>query len=151
MTLYMKADIRDQWIEELRSGNYDQGGGDLHAIIPKGFDVYDEKFCCLGVLCLMAKRAGVVQDERVLAGRAVAYGASGETAYLPEEVIEWAGLKYEGKRQYTESDIEEPRGFLTQGTRENAWRDSESLSGMNDSGVPFDEIADVIQTKVIPV
>lgn len=151
MTLFMKADIHERWIEELRSGKYRQGGGELHYIsywrsetgLP---EPRYEKFCCLGVLCKMAADAGAVETE--IGRNVVAYGGEGETTYLPEQVIEWAGLKYEGERQYTNSDIEESRGILTN-TKDA--REFRSLAVMNDSGVPFDEIADVIRDEIIPV
>lgn len=152
MTLYMKAEIHAKWIEELRSGKYRQGSGDLHYIgYSRAEDgtpaPSEERFCCLGVLCEMAVEAGAVEAEY---GRsAVAYGGDGETTYLPDAVIEWAGLRYEGERQYTGSPVEEARGILISSPDGRA--QSRSLAVMNDSGVPFDEIADVIQAEVIPV
>lgn len=154
MTLYMKADILDAWVKELRSGKYRQGAGELHHMGYPNSPVEtnrEPRFCCLGILCEMAVEAGAVSAETDSVSRVMFYGVQRETAYLPIEVIDWAGLRYEGHRQYTHSEIEEPRGFLTQGTRENGYRDSKSLSGMNDSGVPFDEIADTIKAEVVPV
>lgn len=149
MTLYMRADIREQWMEELRSGNYQQGSGELHLVKPVGYDVYEERYCCLGVLCLMGVRAGAIDSDRTNEDNLVYY--EGEGVYLPQKVIDWAGIKFEGERMFTDSKVEEARGVLTAGTREAAYRDSKSLSAMNDSLVPFDEIADVIRNEVVPV
>lgn len=152
MTLYMKADIHAKWIDELRSGKYVQGRGDLHYI---GYvrsedgtpEPSNEKFCCLGILCKMAADAGAIEAED--GASVVRYGVEGESTYLPDEVVEWAGLKYEGERAYANSQVEEARGVLV-ATRDNRVQ-PRSLAIMNDGGVPFDEIADVIQTEVIPV
>jgi hypothetical protein len=38
----VKKQLRDEWVKALRSGEYEQGTGTLK---------YEEKFCCLGVLC----------------------------------------------------------------------------------------------------
>ena len=79
----MNQDIKDKWINALRSGEYRQGTGAL-----KNSDA----FCCLGVLCdLHAKETGT---------RWVDYAEEGwlsdyldDDLALPNEVIEWAGLK----------------------------------------------------------
>lgn len=39
----MKQEVKDKWIEALRSGEYEQGIGRLRSS--------ENKFCCLGVLC----------------------------------------------------------------------------------------------------
>lgn len=43
----MKADLKQKWLAALRSGDYQQGQGEL-------LDVSDNAFCCLGVLCSVA-------------------------------------------------------------------------------------------------
>ena len=151
MTLKMKADIKQQWIDALRSGEYTQGSGDLHIIKRTGPEDVEERFCCLGILSLMCERAGAVtsnKDERVYQ---VAYGSTSETAYLPHEVVVWAGLEYEGRREWPEARSEEIKGVLTTGTREETYRDGVSLSVMNDTGHSFEEIAQVIEDQVVGV
>jgi len=79
----MNQDIKDKWINALRSGEYKQGIGGLK---------YRDAFCCLGVLCdLHAKETDT---------RWVDYAEEGwlsdyldNDGSLPDEVIEWAGLK----------------------------------------------------------
>ena len=76
----MKADIKQRWIERLEAGprkarlalRDDQGGR-----------------CCLGHLCDLAVEDGVVSWRH--ADGSWACGWSGQTAVLPEEVVEWAG------------------------------------------------------------
>ena len=153
MTLKMKAEIKQQWIDALRSGEYQQGTGDLHTMYPTGINgEVVERFCCLGILSLMCEKAGAVtSNEGERTGHQVAYGNTGETAYLPQEVIDWAGLEYEGYREYPPSKAEEPKGVLTSGTREGRYLDGVSLSVMNDSGHSFEEIAQVIEDQVVGV
>ena len=82
----MNANVRASWVEALRSGAYRQGTDALRQRKDDGID----SFCCLGVLCDLAERAGVVthyQDEYLHL-----YGAEANGGSLPDEVIEWAGL-----------------------------------------------------------
>lgn len=46
----MKKDIKAQWVAALRSGEYQQGRGQLN---------FNGHYCCLGVLCEIAVKAGV--------------------------------------------------------------------------------------------
>lgn len=71
----MNAEIKQQWLAALRSGEYQQGYKQLRSW---------DYFCCLGVLCdLHAKTtSGQWVDER--------YEGAFET--LPRVVVEWAGL-----------------------------------------------------------
>lgn len=152
MTLKMKAEIKQQWVDALRLGNHQQGKGYLHSMQPVGFDEFDERFCCLGILSLLCKQAGFVESEPADGGYRIAYGATCETSYLPFEVIDWAGLEFEGERQYNHnSRVEESRGTISRGTRREFYRDELSLSVMNDRGKSFEEIAGEIETHVIGV
>lgn len=91
----MKQDIKNRWINALLSGEYTQGTGYLHRISGG-----KSEFCCLGVLCDLAAREGVVAAVR---GRAawddddavetVSY--DGAPSILPSAVKEWAGLESE--------------------------------------------------------
>lgn len=86
----MKTEIRTQWATALRSGEYLQGTGYLHE---------QDTYCCLGVLCALAAKAGIVHTETDCDER-VAYisnedpmgkGQSSNTI-LPKAVADWAGL-----------------------------------------------------------
>lgn len=87
--LEMNAEIRDGWTAALRSGYYPQARQAL----------YDgEGYCCLGVLCELARLSGVDvpleyeefegEDEEM--GGEWRFG--GDAEYLPEPVKNWAGL-----------------------------------------------------------
>lgn len=49
----MNPDIKSRWIAALRSGEYKQGRKRLR---------HAGRYCCLGVLCEIAKNEGVVDD-----------------------------------------------------------------------------------------
>lgn len=86
----MNPAIKAQWVAALRSGEYQQGRNFLRT---------DEGFCCLGVLCDLAVKAGVADwgepdvfpsiDGRVY-DDVRACGDS--TGVLPTVVMRWAGL-----------------------------------------------------------
>lgn len=134
----MKPEIKRQWVEALRSGDYRQGHGVLHRV-----SADDETFCCLGVLCELARKASVVQMEgegRLIDGKgygvAMVYrdddGAS--TFVLPRSVRIWAGLS-------------EPNPELM-------YKDDHYvISDLNDGAVSgrqlsFEELADVIEAQL---
>ena len=76
----MKEKIKQQWLKELRSGEWKHGHGRL-------MNDKDEA-CCLGVLCDIAVREGIIKPwERTNDGWQVAY----HTLLLPRAVIQWAG------------------------------------------------------------
>ena len=79
----MNQDIKDKWINALRSGEYKQGTGALKNS--------NDAFCCLGVLCDLHAKETDARWVDVQEGWLASYfGSDGE---LPDEVIEWAGLK----------------------------------------------------------
>lgn len=126
----MDSVIRDQWADALESGEYPQGNG---ALGRKGKDDIT-KYCCLGVLCELAVKAGVIQSFQGLGGddSAISYGTSTyRTASLPSrEVMRWAGL-----------DANNPMVDYDD--------DHQSLAELNDSGtLDFPEIAKLVRTQL---
>lgn len=127
----LKPEIKALWIEALRSGEYEQGQEYLNS---------EKGFCCLGVLCDIAIKEGVIPDWREKP-EPQAYGQGheliavkwvlGSASLLPREVHDWAGLKRD--------DEFSTLGYLGDGT---------SLASMNDNGSTFAEIADVIEEKL---
>lgn len=115
----MKDDIRQQWTAALRSGEYKQGSSALH-------DESDgvHSYCCLGVLCDLAVKAGVKVEVEKRDGGVFYYDKDG--SYLPDSVMDWAGLDT--------GNPQTPAG---------------SCAHMNDGrGMSFAEIADVIDTHL---
>lgn len=87
----MKPEVKEAWLNALRSGEYEQGEGALHKIEEDGPDT----FCCLGVLCELAFKAGAVErfETDTYAGANYAYGYDTRypsDAMPPQEVVDWA-------------------------------------------------------------
>lgn len=78
----MRKDIQDQWVAALRSGEYEQGRGALRT--------GNGQYCCLGVLCDLADREGVVSRVDIEAGLGTKYDDCDSD--LPDSVRAWAGI-----------------------------------------------------------
>jgi hypothetical protein len=106
--------IQQEWVDALRSGKYKQGRGALRR---------GNEFCCLGVLCEIAIKHGVIapakKENRVL------FSYEGTTSVLPSTVQHFAGVKNE-YGNFGEGDC---------------------LSNRNDHGATFPEIADLIENN----
>lgn len=134
----MNPDAKDKWVKALESGEYAQ----THE---GGLRDRDDKFCCLGVLCEVAVAEGVIPAPEPPAEHGSPEDKDGrdtkwyvylsndgdrDTAFLPEVVAEWAGIKTGNGEIPGQGDSENP-----------------SLTTMNDSGWSFSEIAAVIREK----
>jgi hypothetical protein len=114
----MKKEVKDRWVEALRSGKYSQTKGVLRD--GKGF-------CCLGVLCDIAK------DELGINWRfnGRSYDMKSYSLVLPTIVTEWAGLRDDQGMVFpNNNDTEEPLF---------------NPPKLNDNGASFAEIADMIE------
>lgn len=112
----MKKEIADKWAAALRSGEYKQTTSALNRM---------DSFCCLGVLCEVVIKDGLVLDKvRPDGYMRTAYGRDASKDYLPREVVVYSGMK----------------------THNGAWPSEKGgLAVLNDSGVSFQEIADIIE------
>lgn len=132
----MKQDIALDLIDRLRSGKYTQG----HSVLRSTTDDGAVKNCCLGIVCDMAVEAGVITSPVVYETWA------GETSYsygdeengfnhavLPEVVKDWAGF-------YTDNG-----SFVPDSDADQEMQEHHCLSGFNDTGVTFPEIADIVE------
>ena len=118
----MKPEIKQKWVEALRSGEYSQGK----------LSLYDgTNYCCLGVLC------NLYMNEKnetwyYLTGEICSdsYYCNGESELLPEYVMDWAEL-----------NRQDPL------VNENSLHFN-SLVGLNDTlNYTFAQIADVIEAQ----
>jgi hypothetical protein len=120
--------IKTKWIEALTSGEYERGEGYLHHIDADG----DATFCCLGVLCDLAVKAGVEMGvdvyDRSDGSKSVLY--QDEESFLPFDVAQWADINPRG-----EFFIE-----LSEG-----WMSPQSLPDLNDNGASFQALAAYIK------
>ena len=81
----MKEEVKNLWIEALRSGEYSQTQSTLSD---------EDGFCCLGVLCEVAIKNGVqieVKEGDPETGSSRSY--DGEQELLPKSVRNWAEME----------------------------------------------------------
>jgi hypothetical protein len=119
----MHSDIKQLWVEALRSGEYIQDRGQLRS---------SRGYCCLGVLCDLYDPAGWAT-----------YGHSYDEAMrlaLPENVAAWAGIMND---PYFISNSPDYADFVNE-TRLN-WIYLTSLN--DDARMSFAAIADVIERE----
>lgn len=126
------------WIEALESGHYQQGTG----VLRRG-----DQYCCLGVACDLAVRAGVAQAfEPAPHEQKWRYGAPGEgigeaaSIHLPPVVRDWLGLEDSSPLVVTSA----------------AWEDGDMLilernflTTLNDHGSTFPYIAALIRATYL--
>lgn len=128
----MDKTIKAQWVAALRSGDYEQGQGELNN---------QGMFCCLGVLCDLAVKAEIVtatshtMASAYVPGQTFHYTVYGDdsTGVLPPEVMAWAGIDSEAGKLpvFIETPGYAPTQFLTE---------------LNDDQLKtFDQIADIIE------
>lgn len=125
-----------QWVDALRSGEYEQTRGKLHRVVADD-QLTNEKpgMCCLGVLCDLAAKAGVVEAHQL--GNLMQYGE--ETHVLPRAVKSWAGFEFDNP--YVDHVVEFGEG------PEQA---HDPLSLLNDDfGLGFEPIADAIEATYL--
>lgn len=133
----MNTTVKALWTAALRSGEYSQAKGYLRS---------DEGYCCLGVLCEVAVKNGVIpKAERIVRAfdsePTYIYGDDRAHLTLPSEVMEWAGLtEY---NPLTDMDSEVGR------VSDESHPRKAPLSELNDSmGFDFEKIADVIDAQL---
>jgi hypothetical protein len=117
----VNEDVKNQWVDALRSGRYRQGTQYLHRIVDG-----EPYYCCLGVLCsLLASPDNVVASSN---GSVCTY--EGDSQLLPEKVVKAAGMRdNEGTFRLIEDDD----------TDKELW-------AINDhDGRSFAEIAEIIE------
>lgn len=91
----MNKEIKELWATALESGEYKQG----HKVLCSVGEDDSKRYCCLGVLCELAVKAGVIPEpvdrEDAYVGRSLYFGGPRESsgAYLPKSVATWAGLE----------------------------------------------------------
>ena len=123
----MKPDIKQKWVDALRSGEFKQGRNALRQIVDgQPLD------CCLGVLCELHRREHPerfkwVQDHQ----QCHLFNPEDSTStysFLPHAVCVWAGLD-----PFQEADPH---------------LGSDTASEHNDSGRTFEEIAKLIEESL---
>jgi hypothetical protein len=118
----MNQNIKTDWLSALRSGEFEQGKGYLKVRDP---DTGKCELCCLGVLCELAIKAGVIPALEDREDGAFVYDEVSR-AYLPVKVAVWAGIP----------DTSMPGSV------------QEILSSLNDSNDTFDATAEYIEENL---
>lgn len=113
----MNPEIKKSWVEALRSGKYKQTKGRLRDTL----SAEKTAFCCLGVLCNLH----AIDHPDIAQTQTDPNKYLGEGGFPPKSVTDWADLDI--------SQIFKHESYL--GT----------LYCLNDMGVNFDEIADIIE------
>lgn len=130
------------WIADLRSGEYQQTTGALCHVDYDG----NRSFCCLGVLSDQARAYGIGEwslvpvDNGLLRWTDVVNGepmsGGGVGGYYTKYVRDWAGMNGD-EAENIELEFTDPR-------QSEPINLEISLANLNDDGLTFDQIADVI-------
>lgn len=85
LNVSMNADIKQRWVEALRSGQYKQGSGGLKI---------NNCYCCLGVLCELHRQdfPGKEWQRKNQNGGQFSYILKDAVGYPPKEMSDWTGL-----------------------------------------------------------
>lgn len=119
----MNQRIKQLWIEDLLANQDKQTTGGLLSEITGNS-------CCLGRLCLLAEKEGIVDRVGTTDGGWVKFGNDWSTGYLPPQVQDWAELSSEAGEYVSPEDTSYAEG---------------SLAEDNDNGKTFAEIAEIIR------
>lgn len=149
----LRPEVKRQWLAALRSGEYEQGREYLHFVEGGG-----EFYCCLGVLCDLAVKDGVVaaktlhpspdpdtDDAATRSGyeALVDYADVGEATTLPPAAVDdWA---YEVPPPASD----DPWTVLVTDQYEPDYTRQLTLAELNDEhGYSFAQIADLIEGQL---
>lgn len=136
----MDQQIKAEWVAALRSGEYKQG---IHLL------KQDDKFCCLGVLCDLHRKAHQEGGEDDIVNRwfptrnpemdnAPCFSYRyGNTTSLPGAVVDWCGL------HSCDPPVQRIASFEDQDVTLDG-----TLSLFNDQGLTFNQIADIIEQQL---
>lgn len=130
----MKPEVKEKWVNALRSGEYSQSGGYLRTA---------SGYCCLGVLCdLYVKETNdswefddetfVSEDDPNMDPWDYFY-LEGESEFVPPLVRKWAEL--DAADPYIK--VENEDGSVS----------NEQLVVLNDNGMSFSQLADLIEEQ----
>jgi hypothetical protein len=117
----MNPDVKKKWVEALSSGKYKQGRDALRR---------KDAFCCLGVLCDLASQDGTGKWGKA-GDKLYHFYTEGQEkgGFLPVAVQDWAGLDDMSPGVHHEGECR-------------------ALAGLNDDGLTFNQIADLIEAQL---
>lgn len=125
----MNPQIKEKWVNALRSGNYEQNhDGRLRN---------ENGYCCLGVLCDLYAKENDKEWGNYDAGSGEGYNFEDYNDFPPQSVIEWAGLSNEN-----------PAVEVVYDEEDEPFSDNEPLASLNDNGMSFNDIANLISSQL---
>lgn len=132
----MNPEIKQMWLEALRSGEYVQGKNALRSVDATGQDSY----CCLGVLCDLNQQYGwsLKPDTE-------GWCFLDDSESLPQEIVEWAEVGSMNPFILKQPLVDKPWFPASQLALSANWT---TLAMLNDSGVSFANIADIIEEQL---
>lgn len=142
------TEVIEKWAALLESGEFSQARNALSRVSAPEEDVPTDPanrtvgHCCLGVLCELAVREGIIgrpeQYGDSLSANGVALSYAGAESFLPMKVVEWAGLASHNPRVYLSEEFGDGDVHTEQHT----------LADLNDIQVmSFKEIARVVREQ----
>lgn len=156
----MKKDIKDKWIAALRSGEYDQTKG----VLRREDDEGRASYCCLGVLCELARLDGVplawTEEHAIVQGltaeQAEEWGLDsdflikaslpGDATFYPYEdedlphiVREWAGLD-SANPKISDNNLASYNDGWSNGRLSISPHDFREIADLIEEHVPADEV-----------
>lgn len=134
----MNPQVKEKWIDALRSGKYEQGTEKL-----RGYEGY----CCLGVLCdLYAQeqnkewvfRGYSENSDEESPDKMDYWYFDGASELLPNSVREWAGMAVNNPTVRVQFDVDEDGGV---------YEDYNEISELNDKGYSFEDLSNFIEDQ----
>jgi hypothetical protein len=130
----MNSQVKEKWVNALRSGEYQQGAGKLRN---------SDGFCCLGVLCDLYSqepftKGWVFHGDKENALPQDYWKFDGEKEWLPKSVMEWAGLSK--NNPVVDVYWEDDEGYCG--------NFDECISELNDASYSFTQLADIIEAQL---
>ena len=126
----MKTEIKQKWLNALRSGKYTQGNGALRKQVEADDGSYGgDQFCCLGVLC------DIVEPKK--------------WKKLPDGwgEREWSNGNTTEPAAYPRNSLMKELGLNKPVSRSSEDTIAQKLAFMNDEGKTFEQIANWIEKK----
>lgn len=131
----MNQEIKQKWLEALRSGKYEQGKYYLNR---------DGVYCCLGVLCDLYLKEHNLQWQPIKKPEGT-FVVKTHHAILERDVWNWAELPDENPLiKLTTEDFKRANTVYNDAEEDLTC----SLAGANDMGCTFEHIADLIEKQL---
>lgn len=139
----MNAEIKQKWVNALRSKEYKQGNGVLRR--PATETEHRDTFCCLGVLCdIHAKETSGSWQSGKNRFDDQEHTYFGHKLHMPKEVAVWAGIEPEKYHVCYNGDLD----IIVSPESTPKCTALHSLAHANDGGYDFEQIANIIEAQL---